>query len=288
MRTLLLYFAVLLQSISLTAAAEESHAKHQQNFYDELSAVEKLGQNPSDRPAALKRLHRMWTKYDVLRRPAIAYLMCQFGDLSGVAAVSKAFFNGEYDTGREVEPDGSAAGANATDAAFRTVILYGTPRDRQQLLSILKLSDDPLRKRDGLCDALLGLSSTEYGPGLPPGYSKAQFPMELAIGCLDYTEEVSTTVDAPNGSVISQRESNNKGSIIVQGAVNIYTQRGCDHAAQTIQNLTDKDFGHRVSDPVSKRDDAIKTIKRWWHESHTSTGGGKTRFSFEDFPLPES
>ncbi len=47
----------------------------------------------------------MWAKYDVLRRPEIAYLMCQFGDRRGVEAVTRAFFADNYDTGRRLEPD---------------------------------------------------------------------------------------------------------------------------------------------------------------------------------------
>ena len=35
--------------------------------------------------------------------------MCQLGDRSGVEAVASALFAGDYDTGRELEPDGSAA-----------------------------------------------------------------------------------------------------------------------------------------------------------------------------------
>jgi hypothetical protein len=242
------------------------------NFFAEMSQLKRLGQDVNERPAVLKRLHTMWETYDVLRRPAIAYLMCQFGDRSGVEPVEKAFFAGDYDTGRELEPDGAAAGANATDDAFRMLILYGTPEHHQELLSFLKLSDDPLRKRDDLCRSLLGLSSDKEGPGLPVGYPKERFPLELAIACLDFREEVDTIVVAPGGSVEShmnpQQHGSIQGSLIVGGAVETYSQRGCDYAAQTIQNLTARDFGHHVKDPVSQRDKAIKEIKKWWVESH--------------------
>jgi hypothetical protein len=199
--------------------------------------------------------------------------MCQLGDLSGIDPVAKSFFAGEYDTGRELEPDGGAAGANATDDAFRMLILYGTPQHHERLLAFLKLSDDPLRKRDNLCEALLGLSSTNNGPGLPVGYPIEQFPLKLAVACLDYTEEVGTIVSAPGGTVHSQMDSRQgatqQGSLTVSGVDAVYTQRGCDYAAQTIQNLTSRDFGHHVSDSISQRDKAIKAIKKWWVESQT-------------------
>src|SRR5882724_6484871 len=235
-----------------------------------MSLLQSLGQNLNERPAVLTRLRSMWSTYDVLRRPAIAYLMCQFGDRSGVEPVGKAFFAGEYDTARELEPDGAAAGANATDEAFRLLILYGTRQDRLRLSSFFKLSDDPLSKRADLCGALLGLSSTEHGPGLPRQYPKEEFPLDLAIACLDYTEEVDTIVSAPGGHVVSQVGSN-QGSITVYGATGSYTVRGCDEAAQTIQNFTGRDFGHHLNDPVSQRDSAISSIKEWWVASHTQT-----------------
>lgn len=244
------------------------------DFFHEMTLLQSLGQDSHQRAAVLTRLHRMWVTYDVLRRPQIAYLMCQLGDRSGVAPVAKALFAGDYDTGRELEPDGGAAGANATDGAFRTLILYGTAQHRQRLLAFFKHADDPLRKRDELCEILLGLSSTNNGPGLPAGYPKEQFPFELVIACLDYTEEVGTIVSAPGGSVESHMQRDHDsvaGSITVHGAVGVYEQRGCDYAAQTIQNLTGRDFGHRVSAPVSQRDKAIEAIKKWWSESHTAT-----------------
>jgi len=216
----------------------------------------------------------MWITYDVLRRPEVAYLMCQLGDRGGVEPVAKALFAGDYDTGRRLEPDGGAAGANATDDAFRTLVLYGTPQHRQRFLAFFKLADDPLRKRGELCEILLELSSTEEGPGLPTSYPKEQFPIELVMACLDYTEEVGTIVFAPGGSVESQMQRDHDsvtGSLTIHGAVGAYEQRGCDQAAQTIQNLTARDFGHRVSDPVSQRDKAIEAIRKWWSESHTAT-----------------
>jgi hypothetical protein len=206
--------------------------------------------------------------------------MCQLGDRSGVEAVARAFFAGGYNTGRELEPDGAAAGANATDDAFRMLILYGTPQQHQRLRAFLNLSDDPLRKGGNLCETLLGLSSINEGPGLPVGYPREQFPLELAIACLDYTEEVGTIVSAPGGTVHSQmgsrQESMQQGSITVSGAVGAYPQRGCDYAAQTIQNLTSRDFGHRVSDSITKRDQAINAIKKWWIESRTAMHRGLT------------
>jgi hypothetical protein len=246
------------------------------DFFHQMTVLQRLGRDSHERVAVLARLQKMWATYDVLRRPEIAYLMCQFGDRSGVEPVAKALFAGDYDTGRELEPDGVAAGDNATDDAFRMLILYGTPQHHQKLLAFFKLSDDPLRKRGELCETLLGLSSTKDGPGLPVGYPKEQFPLKLAIACLDYTEEVGTIVDAPGGTVQSQvgrREGSiQEGSTTVTGTVGVYEQRGCDEAAQAIQNLTSRDFGHRVSDSISQRDKAIKAIKTWWAESHTAKG----------------
>lgn len=245
------------------------------DFFHEMALLQSLGQDLHERAAVLSKLHNMWAKYDVLRRPQIAYLMCQLGDRSGLEAVAKAFFSGDYDTGRELEPDGAAAGANATDAAFRTLILYGTPQHHRRLLGFLRLSDDPLRKRDSLCENLLGLSSIDNGPGLPGGYPRERFPLELAIACLDYTEEVGTIVSAPGGAVHSQmgarQGATQEGSITVSGVTGVYTQRGCDYGAQTIQNLTSRDFGHHVTDSISQRDKAIKAIKKWWVESNTAT-----------------
>jgi hypothetical protein len=252
------------------AAQQRRELAKAANFFREMALLQSLGQDLHQRAAVLSTLHKMWGKYDALRRPEIAYLMCQLGDRSGVEAVARAFFAGDYDTGRELESDGGAAGANATDDAFRMLILYGTPQHHQRLRAFLRLSDDPLRKRDNLCEALLGLSSINNGPGLPAGYPREQFPLELAIACLDYTEEVGTIVSAPGGTIDSQRGSQ-QGSITVSGTVSVASQRGCDYAAQTIQNLTSRDFGHRVSDSIPQRDKAITAIKKWWTESHTAT-----------------
>jgi hypothetical protein len=256
------------------AAQQWREVSSSPDFFHEMVLLQSLGQDLHERAAVLSRLHKMWARYDVLRRPQIAYLMCQLGDRSGVEEVGRAFFAGDYETGRELEPDGAAAGANATDEAFRMLILYGTPQQHQRLRSFLKLSDDPLRKGGNLCEILLGLSSIKSGPGLPVGYVREEFPLELAIACLDYTEEVGTMVSAPGGTVHSQtaprQGSTQQGSITVSGVVGVYPQRGCDDAAQTIQNLTSQDFGHRVSDPISQRDEAIKTIKKWWTKSHTA------------------
>jgi hypothetical protein len=265
---------------SMLAAAAQEGSQHSaaaeqwrqltktSDFFRQISLLQSLGQDLNERPAVLKRLHSMWSTYDVLRRPAIAYLMCQFADRSGVEPVGKAFFAGDYDTARELEPDGSSAGANATDAAFRLLILYGTPQDHLRLSAFLKLPDDPLRKRDNLCETLLGLSSTQHGPGLPKGYPKEQFPLDLAVACLDYSEEVEMVISAPGGSAVSSVGSN-QGSITVYGAKGSYTVRGSDDAAQAIQNLTGRDFGHYLSDPVSQRDKAINSIKQWWVALHT-------------------
>lgn len=245
------------------------------DFFHEMALLQSLGQDLHERAAVLSRLHKMWAAYDALRRPAIAYLMCQLGDRSGVDAVAKAFFDGDYDTGRELEPDGGAAGANATDAAFRVLILYGTPQHHRRLVAFLRLSDDPLRKRDGLCENLLGLSSISNGPGLPVGYPREQFPLELPIACLDYTDEVGAIVSAPGGTVHSQMGARQgaiqEGSITASGVTGVYTQRGCDYGAQTIQNLTSRDFGHRVTDSISQRNQAITAIKKWWVESHAAS-----------------
>jgi hypothetical protein len=157
------------------------------------------------------------------------------------------------------------------------LILYGTLQHHQKLLGFLRLSDDPLRKRDSLCANLLGLSSIDKGPGLPVGYPREQFPFELVIACLDYTEEVGTIVSAPGGTVHSQmgarQGSTQEGSITVSGVTGVYTQRGCDYGAQTIQNLISRDFGHHVTDSISQRDKAIKAIKKWWTESHSLQRG---------------
>lgn len=270
--------------LTIGAEAQKSAAAQQwrevasaPDFFHEMALLQSLGQDLHERAAVLSKLHDMWAKYDVLRRPEIAYLMCQLGDRTGVEAVAKAFFAGDYDTGRELEPDGAAAGANATDNAFRVLILYGTPQHHQKLLALLRLSDDPLRKRDSLCQNLLGLSSVDNGPGLPVGYPRERFPLELAIACLDYKEEVGTIVSAPGGTVHSQIDvrqgSTQQGSIAVSGVTGVYTQRGSDYGAQTIQNLTSHDFGHRVTDSISQRDKAIRAIKKWWTESHSPRRG---------------
>lgn len=262
------------QAQNSTTAQQWREVGSAQGFFHEIALLQSLGQDSHERAAVLTRLHKMWATYDVLRRPAIAYLMCQLGDRSGVDAVAKAFFDGNYDTGRELEPDGAAAGANATDAAFRMLILYGTPQHHRRLVAFLRLSDDPLRKRDGLCENLLGLSSISNGPGLPADYPREQFPLELPIACLDYTDEVGTIVSAPGGTVHSQMGARQgaiqEGQITVSGVTGVYTQRGCDYGAQTIQNLTSRDFGHRATDSISQRDQAITAIKKWWIESHAA------------------
>lgn len=246
------------------------------DFFHQMSLLQSLGQDLHERAAVLSTLHKMWETYDALRRPEIAYLMCQLGDRSGIEEVARAFFAGDYDVDRELEPDGDAAGANATDSAYRMLILYGTPQDHQRLLAFLKLSNDPLRKGNNVCEILLGLSSTNEGPGLPVGYSREKFPLELAVTCLDYTEEAGTQIiTAPGATVRSQvsprQGSIQEGSITISEVAGVYPQRRCDYAAQAIQNLTSRDFGHRVSESMSQRDIAIKAIKKWWVESHTAT-----------------
>jgi hypothetical protein len=254
-------------------AAEQWHKLAQAtNIFQEIDLLERLGQDLNERPAVLDRLRNMGAKYHPLRRPLIAYLMCQFGDSSEVESVSKAFFAGEYYRGQSLEPDGYAATSNATDAAYRVLILYGTQEAREKLLEFFKLADDPFHKAGNLCDILLGLSSTKHGPGLPIGYLKELFPLELAIACLDYTKKSGTVISAPGGKVVSQigqRIGNQQqGSLTVYGAVSSYTRRGCDDAAQAVQNISGRDFGHRSDDPVSQRDKAIEAIKKWWDESH--------------------
>ncbi|HTX14806.1 MAG TPA: hypothetical protein VMD77_05885 [Candidatus Baltobacteraceae bacterium] len=244
------------------------------SFFRVMSLLESLGQDSHERAAVLNRLHEMWTTYDVLRRPEIAYLMCQLGDQTRVEDVAEAFFAGDYYYEREIPPDHDTAGSNAVDAAFRVLILYGTPEHHRKLLAFLQLRDDPLAKGSDLCRILLELSSVEEGPGLPASYPKEQFPLELVIACLDYTKEVATIVVAPGGSAESHMQRDRDSatlSVTVHGAVGVYEQRGCDYAAQTIQNLTSRDFGYRVRDPVSQRDKAVDAIKKWWSESHTAT-----------------
>ena len=243
------------------------------NIFQEIDLLEILGKDLNERPAVLDRLHKMWATYDVLRRPLIGYLMCQFGDLSAVESVSKEFFAGEYRRmRRELEPDGSAATSNATDAAYRVLLLYGTAEDRQRLVGFLKPADDPFQRGANLCEILPGLSSTKDGPGLPVGYPKERFPLEIAIACLDYTTRTATVVFAPGGSAESKVEpragNQQKGSVTVYGAVNSYIRRGCDDAAQAVQNITGLDFGHHDGDPIPQRDKAIESIKKWWIESH--------------------
>lgn len=65
--------------------------------------------------------------------------MCQLSDRSGVEAVAKAFFAGDYDTGRELEPDGAAAGVNLGIPRNRSVSTSGNfsarlVRDRSAIL----------------------------------------------------------------------------------------------------------------------------------------------------------
>jgi hypothetical protein len=260
------------QQTQTSAAEQWRQLANASRFFDQMSLLQSLGQDSYERAAVRSRLHKMWETEDALRRPQIAYLMCQLGDRGGVEEVARAFFAGDYDVDRELEPDGDAAGANATDTAIRVLILYGTPQHHQGLLAFLKLSDDPLRRGGDLCEILLGLSSTKEGPGLPVGYPKEQFPLELAIACLGYTEDVGTIVSATGGTVHSEigprQGSIQEGSISISGVSGVFPQRGCDEAAQAIQNLTSRDFGHRVSDPISQRDKAIEAIKKWWTESH--------------------
>lgn len=166
----------------LTTGAEAQNSKWRElasdpDFFHKMALLRSLGQDLHERAAVLSRLHKMWTTDDVLRRPEIAYLMCQFGDRSEVEAVATAFFAGDYDTGRELEPDGSAAGANATDDAFRTLILYGTPQHRRRLLALLKLSDDPLRKRDSLCQILPGAIIHQQRSGAADWLSQRAIPL---------------------------------------------------------------------------------------------------------------
>lgn len=103
-----------------------------------------------------------------------------------------------------------------------------------------------------------------------------QFTLDLVVGCLDYTDEVETLVSAPGGTVNTQMDSrqgsSQQGSMTVSGVTGIYEQQGCDEAAQAIQNLTSRDFGHRVTDSISERDKAIKAIRTWWAATHPVNG----------------
>src|SRR5262249_25294362 len=115
------------------------------------------------------------------------------------------------------------------------------------------------------CAILLGLSSTMNGPGLPAGYPKEQFPLELAVACLDYTEEVETVVSAPGGSVettIGPRQGASQQGSLTFSCEAVMKQR------RPYQNLTSRDFGHRVTDSISERDKAVKAIKAWWAATH--------------------
>ncbi len=42
------------------------------DFFHEMALLQSLGQDLHERAAVLSRLHKMWTTYDVLRRPQIA------------------------------------------------------------------------------------------------------------------------------------------------------------------------------------------------------------------------
>jgi hypothetical protein len=234
-------------SADSAAAKQWQELNQAPSIYHELSLLQAMAQTNSERGPVLNKLRVMWDTRDVLRRPLIAELMCQMGDRSRVEEVASAFFAGDYDTGRSLEPDGSAAGLNATDAAYRTLILYGAPQHHHRLLGFLKLQDDPLRKGGNLCSALLSLSSTNHGRGLPIGYPTERFPKELVIHCLDYTQTVGTIVFVADGSW--------------------HPQRGCDYAAQTIQYIAHRDFGHNVRNSVEQRDAAIAAIKKWWLET---------------------
>ena len=188
--TIFMFAGVTGSDLRNSIAAEQWNKLAQTtDFFQEMDMLESLGQDMNERPAALDRLRRMLATYDPFRRPLIAYLMCQWGDSSGVDSVSRAFFAGDYYKGHLPEPDGYAASSNAIDAAYRVLILYGTQDDWKRLTEFLKPADDPLRKGGHLCDILLGLSSIKQGPGLPVGYLKERFPLELAIACLDYTKE---------------------------------------------------------------------------------------------------
>src|SRR5260370_15718223 len=123
-----------------SAAQQWRELANAPNFFREMSLLQSLGQNLHERAAVLSRLHKMWASYDALRRPEIAYLMCQLGDRSGVEAVAKAFFADDYDTGRQLEPDGGAAAANATHAAFRMLVLSATTQPHPKLLAFLNIS----------------------------------------------------------------------------------------------------------------------------------------------------
>src|SRR5258707_6270043 len=103
-----------------SAAQQWRELASAQDFFHEMSLLQSLGQDLHERAAVLSRLHKMWASYDALRRPEIAYLMCQLGDRSGVEAVAKAFFADGYDNGRGLEPGGGADGSKAPDEAFRT------------------------------------------------------------------------------------------------------------------------------------------------------------------------
>ena len=223
----------------------------------------------------LDRLHEMWRTDDKFRRPQIAYLMCQLGDNSGVDTVSKAFFAGDYYYEREIPPDNDEAGSDANDEAYRLLILYGTQEDREKLLDFLHLADDPLRKGGDFCEAILGLSSEDHGPGLPTTYPIQRFPLDLAIACLDYTVDAGmTVVVAPGGTVHAQLNSRQgdrqEGAIKFSAVDTVYSLRECDNAAQAIQNLTSRDFGFHPRDSVEERDNAIARIKKWWAESKNS------------------
>jgi hypothetical protein len=233
---------------SLTRGAEARDHIHQ-----ELSELEMLAFKGHQTNAVLEKLRVMWHERDVLRRPLVAYLMCQLGDRSRIPEVAECFFAGEYYTGRPIEPDGAAAGGNAEVVSLRMLILYGAPNHHERLLQCLALAEDPLGKGGRLCGALLGLSSTNEGPGLPVAYPRQRFPLSLVVHCLDYTQQVTTIVYASDGTW--------------------HPQRGCDYAAQTVQNITGQDFGHSKRSPVQERDKAIDAIRRWWAGSRPPTRG---------------
>jgi len=223
------------------------------NVAQELTELETLAFHRHQTRATLEKLRVMWLERDPLRRPLIAYLMCQLGDRSVVPDVADAFFAGEYYTGRSIEPDGCAAGTNAARDSLRTLILYGTPHDHLKLMEFLSVprARDPIFKAGELCHVLLDLSTNREGRGLPPGYPAQEFPLDLVIRCLDYTEEVEMNLDAGDGKWTSLR--------------------GCDLAAQTVQNVKGKYFGHDKYGSLQERDSAIEKIRRWWATSNSHT-----------------
>jgi len=172
--------------------------------------------------------------------PSISYLMCRMGDLSCLARVRDAYFRGRYDEGDQREPEGLDMGSVAGPAAVRQLLLYGTTSDHERLKAQIETGGGPFGPADTVLSLLLG--SGESGQlHLPPGYEVERFPVGILISMLK-----------------DKRERWMPGED---------DTRYCDRAAQALQKLLQRDFGHRLKATARERDRAIARIKRWWSKT---------------------